>query len=613
MKFHLERGLKKGKLYYAYKASYREKGKVKSKRVYLGPEERASKILSDFNSKKPDKEYLYSYTGELLLNEVSKRLLFSNIVEKHVNNKSKWDIGQFLETITIERCLNPVSKWALAQRYHNRSILSLQGSIPSSAFTESNIYNYMDYIAPKIHQIQADIVKQVYKLFPAMDEVLILDGTSFTVTAEDNEQDIDEQEEGGEIEEREEKKTISVENQQNKTQSPEIEKKSISRKYGYSRSKRPDLPQINLMLGVNKNYIPLYFEVFAGNTVDLKMFEITLQRLKQTYQGLLQRMQKKYLIFDRGNLSPSTALQLDQLCDEWQFDFISGIKSSFLKEELAALDIKDLPFIFQNKETELFGITIDKKIYNKTRKVLLYVSKAVRKHKLLKFEEKLERVQKDLSEIASKTTRSSAQKVTEMKSILRKNGIVRLFWVQKFDKDGIAIPSSYPPSALYQLLPQKVEAKKALFGKFVVISSDLKLTAPEIISYYKTKETVEHEFHILKSLHAINPIYHRIPQRMDTHTAIVCWGMLFLAVLRSFLEQNGYNYSFEELLFVIKQGYLQQAIYNYPGFKSFKLTRLINITPELEEIMNYMKIKTQHFHIEDFRLQSQQKKTKEKG
>ena len=125
MKFHLERKKAKGKMYYTYKASYRENGKVKSKRVYLGPEERATKILADFNSKKPDYERLYNYTGELLLKEVSKRLSFSDIVVKHVKNKTKWNIGQFLETIVIERCLHPVSKWALAQRYHQMSIFSL--------------------------------------------------------------------------------------------------------------------------------------------------------------------------------------------------------------------------------------------------------------------------------------------------------------------------------------------------------------------------------------------------------------------------------------------------------------------------------------------------------
>ncbi len=379
MKWHLERNVQKGKLYYAYKTSYREKGKVKHERVHLGPEERAIKILADFNSRKPDQAQYYSYTGELLLMEVAKRLRFSKTVEKHVQRDTDWSPGDFLQTMVIERCIFPHSKWFLAQKIHEESVLSLQHSIPAKAFSATNFYRYMDYIQPVIHPVQADLVEQVYKLFPARDEVLILDGTSLYTHGTDTEPAREgvavAEEEGG---------SAGVRDGNNE-RGEDSSDKHIERLHGYSRSKRPDLAQVNVMLGVNQRQIPLYFDVFAGNTVDLKMFEYTLQQLKTHYRGLLERMKKRYMIFDRGNVSSVTTRQVDRLCKTWGFDFIAGVKKDLVKEELSELDTGRLPVIFEQDKTGLHGLVIEKMIHGRPRKILLYVSKAVRKHNLLEF------------------------------------------------------------------------------------------------------------------------------------------------------------------------------------------------------------------------------------
>lgn len=595
MKWHLERYWRKGKLYYSYKAGYREKGKVKTTRVYLGSEERASKILADFNSKKPDQEQLYSYTGELLLSKVADRLKFSQIVDTHIKKDTAWSVGQFLEMVVIERCLVPSSKWALAKRYHQQSILSLRDDIPSKAFSEANIYNYMDYFYPYIHQIQASLVEQIYKNFPAENEVLILDGTSFYSYGKDT--NLEDQENG------EEKQLDGYLKEANS-----LPGKKVARVHGYSRDKRPDLAQVNVMLGVNQQYFPLYFEVFAGNTVDLAMFEATLHRMKSAYQGLLEKMKKRYMIFDRGNVNDDNLEELDRICHEWDFMFITGVKKVLFNKKLTQLNVKELPLIFEHNNTKLHGKSFIKTIYGKPRKVLLYVNKAVREARLITFQKKLAKVQTSLAAITSKPSLSPAEKVTLIKVILRKHSMVRLFWLPKIRKDGTLENNSQSSSDLYKLLAEKVKKKEGLFGKFAVISSDVKLTTSEIIRHYKTKEIVEHEFHLIKSLLELCPYFHRLPHRIEAHIAIGIWGMLFLSVLRALLAQEGLNYTFEELRYLIRQGFLQKAVYHYPEFKTFRLTRTINISPELEKILRLNQIKTEPFNIEDLRLHLGSKK-----
>ena len=86
--------------------------------MYLGNEKEGLKIASDFNTKKPDIDTVYSYTGEIIMAEIAKRLNFSKIINDVLKINSKWNIGDFIETLTIERCLKPFSKWALAKKHY---------------------------------------------------------------------------------------------------------------------------------------------------------------------------------------------------------------------------------------------------------------------------------------------------------------------------------------------------------------------------------------------------------------------------------------------------------------------------------------------------------------
>ena len=78
--------------------------------------------------------------------------------------------------------------------------------------------------------------------------------------------------------------------------------------------------------------------------------------------------------------------------------------------------------------------------------------------------------------------------------------------------------------------------------------------------------------------------------------------MLLLSVLKNLLEQAGLPYTFEELLRLIRGGVLQKAVYPYPGFKNYQLYRTLDISAELAQILHFMKIKTEYFAIEEYRL-----------
>ncbi|MGV9171836.1 MAG: IS1634 family transposase [Promethearchaeia archaeon] len=579
MKYFLTTQEKKYGTYYLYKCNYREGGKVKSKYVYLGSERTALELLSDFNSEKPQNERLLSYSGELILSKVLELLDFREVLNEVSEAEAEWEIGRFIEMVVVERVLNEYSKWRLARIAHGKSFYSLDEKIPAEKFTEDNIYNYMDYIHPGLDLMKEKLVKNLLALnFVEIDE-LILDGTSLYCFGSDDMED------------------PAPESGESPKDSPEM----LRRTHGYSRDHRPDLPQINLMLGVSDQYLPLFFETFSGNIPDVVMFENVLEKCKNTYQALLKSVQNKYMVFDKGNNSKDNFKDLDALCARWGFHFVTSVRPSMtaVKKALKPLQVEDLPVIYEQQKTTLRGKAVTIELYGEKRKALLYVNEEIREKRRQEYIEKLEEVQEEIREINQKEV-DLEEKSELVEGVLRKNRVLTYF---KQEEDGEVI-RCVP-------IDSKVTDKMALFGKFALITDDFSLDARSMARIYKKCIVVEHEFHLLKSLLSIRPFNHWKPERIDVHVAMVLWGVMALALLRLMLLNHGMEFSFERLRELIGDGYISIGDYIYPERKSFRIKRTLNIHSELQKVLNVLNLEWDYFDI-DVIPTEEKKKNREK-
>jgi transposase len=563
MKWYLTTQKQSYGTYYLYKRNYTREGKSKSDYVYLGTEEVALKILSDFNSEKPLNERLLSFSGEVLLSKMLEMVDLKEIINKLVQNDTKFDIGRFTEMLIIERSLYERSKWNLANISHAKSIFSLDTLITPDNFHENNIYNYMDYIYPKLDQIQKEIVKKLLAMKNMEFDELIIDATSMHCFG------------GDEVEE--------PRNQMEKY-------KQVNRTHGYSRSKRPDLPQINLILGVTNHYIPLVFDAFSGNAPDTAMFKTLLEKCQREYPMLLKKIKGKYLVFDKGNNSEDNFKELDSLCEEWSCHVVTSVRPSLVsvKEQLLSLTIEELPVIYEQQHTRLRGKTSMVFLYDgdKTeRKVLLYVNEEIAGKKQDEFLELLKDIQEKVSEINQKKVKVE-DKLKLVENMLRNKRVISYF---KREQDNGTI-KCVPIKA-------KTDEKFNLAGKFAIVTSDFTLDAVSIIRIYKTSGVVEHEFHILKSVLSLYPLRHRKPNRIKVHCALVTWGAMAFALLRYFLMQQRLEFTFEELKDIVKEGHVSIGDYIYPDNKSFRIQRTININPLLENIFKIFKVNFDYFDI----------------
>ncbi len=563
IKWYLTTQKKSHGSYYLYKRNYKQEGKSKSDYVYLGTEEVALNILSDFNSEKSLKERLLSFSGEIILSKMLEMVDFREIIKKIVQNDAKFDVGRFIEMLVIEHSLYEHSKWRLANISHAKSIFSLDTLITPDNFYENNIYNYMDYIYPKLDQIQKEIVKKLLGMKGIEFDELIIDATSMHFFG------------GDDIE--------APKNQMEKY-------KQVNRTHGYSRSKRPDLPQINLILGVTNHYIPLLFDAFSGNAPDTAMFKMLLEKCQSEYPMLLKKIKGKYLVFDKGNNSEDNFKEIDSLCKKWSCHFVTSVRPSLVsvKEQLLPLKIEEQSVIYEQKHTRLRGKTSTLFLYDgdkKERNILLYVNEEIARKKQEEFLELLNDIQEKVSEINQKNVKIE-DKLELVEKFLRKKRVLSYF-------------KREPDNGTIRCVPiqKKLDEKLNLAGKFAIVTNDFTLDAVSIIRIYKTSGVIEHEFHILKSILSLYPFRHRKPTRIKVHCALGIWGAMVFALLRFLLMQNKLEFTFEELKDIVKEGYVSIGNYIYPGYKSFRIQRTLNFNPVLENIFKIFKLNFDYFDI----------------
>lgn len=563
MKWYLTTQKQSYGTYYLYKRNYTQEGKPKSDYVYLGTEQVALKILSDFNSEKPKNERLLSFSGECLLSKVLEMVGFKNVVNKTVRNGTKFDIGRFIEMLVIELVLYEHSKWGVANLSHAKSIFSLDQEITPENFYENNIYHYMDYLYPMLDKIQKEIIKRLLSIKNVEFDELIIDATSMHCFGSD------------EIEE--------PRNQMEKY-------KQIKRIHGYSRSKRPDLPQINLILGVTNYYLPLLFDAFSGNAPDTAMFSAFLEKCQKEYPMLLKKVKGKYLVFDKGNNSETNFKELDALCEKWNCHMVTSVRPSLVsvKDQLVSLTIEELPVIYEQQHTKLRGKTSTVYLYEgdlNKRKILFYVNEEIALKKQGELKKLLNDVQEKVREINQKKG-NVEEKMKLVETMLRNKKVISYF---KRGKDNETITCA-PIQA-------KMDEKFNLAGKFAIVTSDDSLDANSIIRIYKMSGVIEQEFHVLKSVLSLYPLRHRKPDRIKVHCALVIWGAMAFALLRYQLMQQGFEFTFETLKHIVKEGYMSIGDYIYPDYKSFRIQRTLNVNPLLKDIFKVFALNFDYFDI----------------
>ncbi len=539
MSWHLHENIRKKKTYISLQKNEREGKKIKSSYIYLGPINDALKIFADLQIKPLENEKEISYSGEMILGSIAKSIQFSKVLEKYTKDKR---IAEALNNIIILRTLFPVSKRKLIKIRLEHSILK----DPTNLKYFEEVYEFMDILYNNMGDIMNDAITNAVKIFHLDLHQLIIDATRIKIWKD--------------------KETDLV-------------------RFGYcSRNERKGSPQVNLILGVNNQHVPLFANTYPGNTQDVKMFGDFIEQINTRYHELTSHIKEKFVIFDQGNVNPDNIDYLQELQQKGIY-FVSMVKTSSSGKFIKKVDKSTLPVIYSKEKsktvvTKIYGKVMDEVVYKKKSRVLVCYNPDIMELKCKILGRKVEHIKKMVKDGETQDDIKMQISKYHLKKALK--------IVKKKRKIEVEIDDDV------------LETRKQEYGFFVLFTNHRELSAEELIKIYKIRDIVEQGFRALKSDLEIDPVYHSRDDRIETHTVMVVFGYLLMSLLSVALNERKLSYSFGELKELIRSGNAVEGFYENKMLKNkLKLWRPTKLGDELEEIFRKLMIKIPGYDVKE--------------
>jgi len=441
---------------------------------YLKPEERPD-LLSDI-----EVTHSWDYGGPYVLEALWRELKLDRFFLEALNERAfEKPVERALFALVAQRALAPASKlactrWAGSQAW----IPGLENG--GEGFEPQHFYRAMDFLFTAMPELQKHLYFQVTDLLNADVSVLFYDTTSVSFY-------LDEADACGEDED-------------------ELEG---LRRFGHSKKKRPDLPQIVVALAINRDGLPVRHWVFPGNQAD----QATVERVTTDLRGL--RPRRFLFVGDRGFVSQGN---LDYL-ESRRIPYLLGCKlrSDTVVEE-AVLSIRG------RYRPVREGVGVKETIVTEGGRAVRYLlcrdaaraahDAKVRAQIVAALEAELKG-----SRVLERHTRKSC-------NLLSQPGYAR--YLRELKGGGLRLDRT------------KIRREQRLDGKTVIMTNELELPAEELVQGYHDLYLIERAFRSMKSLLEIEPVYHRTPERITAHV-----HLCVLAYLLTRLVENRTDVSWE--------------------------------------------------------------------
>ena len=273
------------------------------------------------------------------------------------------------------------------------------------------------------------------------------------------------------------------------------------RKYGHSKDKRPDLPQVVIGLAVTKEGIPVRCWVLPGNTQDMT----TVERVKRDLSGW--KLSRCVWVMDRGMNSEENRTILQQagghyilgekLRDDQEVHQKALSRRGRYQKVKENLEVKEV-IVGQGERRRRFVL-----VYNPEQ---AKKDQATRERTLQKMEEAL---------LSLGDQRGKAHKKAVC-ALLAHRTMGRYLRQQK--------------NGVLQIDRARVKAEKHLEGKYLLSTSDDSLSPQDVALGYKQLMEVERAFRTLKTTLELRPLYHRKEERIQAHVLLCFLALLLVRI-----------------------------------------------------------------------------------
>lgn len=443
--------------------------------------------------------------GAYLLRKLWEGLgLHNGIVKSLKSRKFRSPVEWAIFAMIANRALDPDSKRAVEEWV--REDVALGNPEPISL---QHLYRGMDFLMENEEGIQREVFFATADLLNLEVDILFFDTTSTYM-------EIEEEDEEG------------------------------LRRYGHSKDKRPDLPQVVIGLAVTKEGIPVRCWVLPGNTQDMN----TVEMVKNDLKGW--KLSRCIWVMDRGMNSEENRIILQRagghyIIGERLRDAQGNYKEALscpgryheIKENLKVKEV----IIGEGERRKRFVV-----VYNPEQ---AKKDKATREWTLKRIEESL----KALGQQKGKIHKKAVCALLSHRSMGR--------YLKQLQGGAIKIDRA------------KVKAEEALDGKYLLSTSDDSLAPEDVALGYKQLMEVERAFRTLKTTLELRPIYHRKDKRIKAHV-LLC----FLALVLARIAERQTGLTWDKIRSVMERMHLGEF-----KSKDGRILQRTELTPEQTNIL----------------------------
>jgi transposase len=336
-----------------------------------------------------------------------------------------------------------------------------------------------------------------------------------------------------------------------------------------------------VMLGVVQTAegLPLYHEVFDGNTAEVKTLKGVIEKIVARFP-----IKRIIAVADRGLLSTDNLADLQEIVLPGgnKLEFILAVPGRRYGDFVELLEPFHAAQCVSAKD-EVLG----EAVWNKLRLVIAH-DPQVALDAGAKRDKRIDELKKQADQWVGKLQDQDDGKKKRGRK-LSDGGARAKFYREVSDAHLMRIVRVDLKSELftYDIDERALKHARLMDGKLLLVTNTKDLKPDEVVKRYKSLADIERGFRVLKSEIEIGPIYHRLADRIHAHASICFMALILYRVMRTRLRDSNTKMSPERALEKLRRIQHQKVTVN----DLEPIAGLSSINQEHTEILQALTIK----------------------
>ena len=429
-----------------------------------------------FSDLQTESDNLFNY-GYVFLERLYNRIGLSKFMQDYQTQvKCQYNLDDILKLLVFSRCLNPGSK---KKAYEGKGNYFFE----FSDFKLDDIYKSLDYLANIKDKLTLAMHEGISAEYGRDCTLVFYDVTNYYFESDET---------------------------------SELRQRGVSKE-----KKKTGIIQMGLF--IDRNGIPITYELFPGHTNDLSTMRPILEKIKKQYN-----LGKITIIADKGNNSGNNLDYIDKQEDK----YIISQKIRQRGNQLANIVLDQESYITNSTGTFKYKTVEREREIKENGKVV----STIKEHLLCFWSLKEERYQHGKRGLLDE----KIDKFINDPSLLNASnsfGVKKYFKKTTYDKTtGVVVKTKNS----YSFDQEKYERDIALDGYYAIVTNDLELTPFEIIDHYRQLSVIEDSFRVTKTDLEGRPVYVWTDNHIKGHF-LTCFIALTLYRLLQLETNNEYS------------------------------------------------------------------------